>query len=76
MNCIESFVNDYGGINNCLGKEREFLYNKFKEYCIKNKLEIITSHLFVRRLNLMYGTEVKLVTRNCKVTYIIVEKEN
>lgn len=76
MNQIKDFINECGGIKNCIGKERKDLYDQFKKYCVKNKLPIITSQSFVRRLNSIYGTELRLVTRDCRVTYIIVEKEN
>ena len=75
MNCIQKFINDSGGIENCIGRERKDLYDDFKSYCVKHKQSLISSQSFVRRLNSMYETELKLVTRDCRVTYIIIKKE-
>jgi len=76
MDYIQEFIEELGGVNNCIGRERKELYDLYIQFCMRRGLYIVTSQAFTRRFNVLCDTKLKLVTRDCKVTYIIVRRES
>lgn len=71
---IVKFVDKSGGIENIIGCLREEVYNEFLKYTGKTT-EDISSNFFTRHLNLIYNTSVKLISYQCKMSYIFIKKE-
>lgn len=69
---VVEYIDSIGGSEEIVDCVRSEVYDDFIEFCDLWGYEHITSALFVRHVNKLYGTSVKLISLKGIMTYIFV----